>query len=92
MRTFIIDYSSGTQPLRMSKDNRGVSKKTVPQTRFKAITKSYSKEECFAVLKDLLPSSSQKQSVSEVNYKLTCWPSSVTLAYLSVRQAIASVA
>lgn len=59
---------AGTQSLKMSKD-RGVTKKTVTQTRLKTISKSCSKDECFAVLKSLLPSSSQEQPVSEV--KLT---------------------
>ena len=64
--------------MRMAKE-RGVSKKTATQTRFKAITKSHSKEECFAVLKDLLPSSSQQQSVSEV--KTNCNVGPISLLY-----------
>lgn len=47
----------------------GVVKKTptsVAKTSFKALAKSYSKDECFAQLKNLLPKARQSESTSEV--------------------------
>ncbi len=82
MMLYLI-FITGAQPFRMSKD-RGVTKKTVNQPRLKAISKSHSKDECLALLKNLLPSSNQEQPVSEVQNQLQCLIKLATLGIAKV--------